>query len=156
MLGLLIREWMRGLPLRRLIEDRINYQRETKGEAKVPKLIRETMDDVEEIARFSAPKFLSCYIDIHGVFLAEREEDPLIRPEELNLMLELGVSRLTDVSLIGLGLSRTTVLALGKYLFEDDLGREDASVWLRQAPLDQFTLTPLARRDLLEVLEGIS
>jgi hypothetical protein len=156
MLGLLIREWMRGRPLRRLIEDRINYQRETKGEAKVPKLIRETMDDVEEVARFSAPKFLSCYVDIHEVFLAEREEDPLIRSEDLNLMLELGVSRSTDVSLIGLGLSRTTVLALGKYLFDDDLDREEASIWLRQAPLDQFTLTPLARRDLAEVLEGIS
>jgi hypothetical protein len=149
MLAILIRDWMRGYSLRRLIEERIDYQRSTGKTVKVAKLIRETMDDVEEVARFSAPKYLSCYLDIHKIFLAEREEKPLLDPEKLSLMLELGVSRFTDVSLIGLGLSRMTVLALAKYLFEDEFNREEALAWLRNASLDQYELTALAREENL-------
>jgi DEAD/DEAH box helicase/Helicase conserved C-terminal domain len=153
MLAILIRDWMRGYSLRRLIEERIDYQRGEGKTVNTAKLIRETMDDVEEVARFSAPKYLACYLDVHQVFLAEREEKPLLDPEKLTLMLELGVSRFTDVSLIGLGLSRTTVLALAKYLFEDELGREQALAWLREAPLDQYDLTALAREEIEQVLK---
>jgi hypothetical protein len=155
MLGILIRDWMRGYSLRRLIEERIDYQREKGKSVNTAKVIRETMDDVEEVARFSAPKYLSCYLDVHQVFLAEHDQEMMLEPEKLTLMLELGVSRVTDVSLIGLGLSRTTVLALGNYLFEDDLAREEALSWLRNAPLDQYTLSPLAHAEIDKVLEGV-
>jgi hypothetical protein len=152
MLGILVRNWMRGYPLRGLIEERIDYQLEQKGKADVPKLIRETMDDVEEVARFSAPKYLACYLDVHEVFLARHEESLLVDPETLTLMLELGVSRPTDVSLIGLGLTRTTVLALSDYLYDDELDREGALAWLRTAPLERFRLLPMSRREIAEVL----
>lgn len=152
MLGILIRDWMRGYALRRLIEGRIEYKSAEGESVKIPKIIRETMDDVEEIARFSAPKYLACYLDIHQVFLAEHKEKPLIDSEKLTLMLELGVSRPTDVALIGLGLSRTTAIALSKYLFEDELDRREALAWLREAPLDQFELATLAREEIQEIL----
>lgn len=154
MLGILIRDWMRGYSLRRLIEERIDYLRGEGRTVNTAKLIRETMDDVEEVARFSAPKYLACYLDVHLVFLAEREEKPLLDREKLTLMLELGVSRFTDVSLIGLGLSRTTALALAKYLFEDELDRTQALAWLRMAPLDQYELAALAREEIEQVLSA--
>jgi len=154
MLAILIRDWMRGYSLRRLIEERIDYLRGGDKIVNTAKVIRETMDDVEEVARFSAPKYLACYLDVHQVFLAEREEKPLIDRERLTLMLELGVSRFTDVSLIGLGLSRATALALAGYLFEDELDRDDALAWLRRAPLDQYELASLARKEIRELLEG--
>src|SRR5690606_25057237 len=69
--ALVTHEWMRGLPLGQIIRRRITYLEERSRSYKLPTVIRETMKDVEEIARFRAPKFLSAYMDVLKHHLGE-------------------------------------------------------------------------------------
>ena len=133
MLRILVPDWMRGYPLARLIAERMRIvrERDTEKDTDAAEIIRDTMDDVEQVARFSAPKYLACYLDIHNVFLVENRRAPLINTEALTMMLELSVSRPTEVSLMSLGLSRTSAVALSELIIADDLSREAALEWLR-------------------------
>ena len=64
-LALLIVNWMQGYPLARIISSREQYY----GSDDLAGLIRNSMKDVEEIARFQAPKFLACYVDLLRAYL---------------------------------------------------------------------------------------
>ncbi|HDY7410191.1 TPA: hypothetical protein RRF29_005404, partial [Klebsiella pneumoniae] len=63
-LALLVINWMRGYPLARLISERISHLKRKKKEYKEPSVIRNVMEDVERVARYQAPKLLSCYNDL--------------------------------------------------------------------------------------------
>ena len=153
MLGILVRDWMRGYPLARLISARIRVVRAAGRDTPIATIIRETMDDVEQIARFSAPKFLACYVDVLGVFLAERGGAPTIATDHLTMMLELGVSRPTEVSLMSLGLSRTSAVALSALIVEDELSPQEALGWLRAQPAAQLAVPTLVQQEILRCLE---
>jgi len=65
--SLIVVEWLRGLSLATIIRKRIEYHQKNGRPFKLPVLIRDTMDIVEQTARFKAPKFLTAYVDIlHG------------------------------------------------------------------------------------------
>lgn len=68
-LALLVIKWMRGYPLARLISERIDYFKKKKKEYKEPSVIRNVMEDVERVARYQAPKLLSCYNDLLRYFI---------------------------------------------------------------------------------------
>ena len=75
--AVLILNWMQGHPLRRLIEDAIKFNVEEHESRKrklksIHTIIRDTMREVEEFARFKAPKYISCYTDILKIFLTEQ------------------------------------------------------------------------------------
>jgi hypothetical protein len=76
-LGLLIINWMRGLPLAQLIANRITYLRGRNRQVKLPKEIRDVMRDVEQVARFQAPKYLACYSDILSLHAVDRKFPPV-------------------------------------------------------------------------------
>ncbi|QFT46715.1 ski2-like helicase [Roseivivax sp. THAF40] len=62
-------DWMRGKTLGRIIAARLQREREKpeyRGDAELPyaKFIRDTMADVENIARFLAPKYLGAYLSV--------------------------------------------------------------------------------------------
>ncbi len=154
MLGILLRAWMEGQPLARLIEERLKYQRSTAREKEVdtPKVIRSTMDDVEQVARFGAPKYLACYNDVLGMHLAEKHEVQVLATDELTMMLELGVSRPSEVSLMSIGLARTSAIALSALILADDMSPEQALSWLGDQDLEQLELPSLVRRDIATIL----
>lgn len=85
-------------------------------------LIRDTMKDVEETARFKAPKYLSAYLDVLRFHLQRIDRLELF-PANLrfDLYLEFGVATRTLLSLIGIGLSRTSAVALNEFLADDQL-----------------------------------
>jgi len=151
-LAMLIINWMRGLPLARIIASRIAFEA-TRGQENTPKFIRDTMTDVEQIARFQAPKYLACYQDLLR-FYATSLGGPL--PQRLDLdvsmMLELGVSRVTEVSLMSLGLSRTTTTALAELIIQDDMTPAEAQRWLKEQTLDALDLPSLVRREIRNAL----
>jgi hypothetical protein len=155
MLGLLVRDWMRGYPLARIIDERIRFLRDERKDPKYDRdtTIRSAMDDVEQIARFAAPKYLACYHDIYSIYLGQRDEIPAIQTEALTMMLELGVSRPTAVSLMGLGLSRTSAVALSPLIGPEDLTPEQALTWLRGADVDLLDVPALVRKEVHEILE---
>ncbi len=126
--ALLVIQWMRGYPLNRLIDGQIKYRRRKEPTKNVTAIIRETLEKVERIARFEAPRYLHAYLDVLMIVLKEREREDLIpESEDFWLFLEFGVSKRTQLSLMSLGLSRSSVTSISEYITEDDLSAESAS-----------------------------
>lgn len=127
-LSVLIVSWMQGHPLHRIIKNRINfYTNKNLGTN-----IRETMKDVEEFARFQAPKYISCYADILSVhFDRIGRGDLKERLLDYKVLLEFGVSLQTQISLIGLGLSRTSAISISELMSVDSLTEEECVGWIK-------------------------
>jgi hypothetical protein len=157
-LAILMRDWMRGRPLAVLIKSRIEYERKRnpKGsqDTLVAAAIRNTMRDVEQFARFEAPKYLSCYVDVLEQFIEISKIDVELPEIDLQMMLEMGVSRPTELSMMTLGLSRTSAVALERYILEDELTREECLRWLMEADLGTFDLPALVVDEIEAVLSA--
>lgn len=157
MLAMLIVNWMRGYPLARLIASRIKYL-ENKGRVyRIPNVIRDTMNDVEQIARFEAPKYLSCYIDVLQYYLKSNNKGDLEESlKNISLKLELGVSQKTQMSLIGLGLSRTSTLAVSEFIASDILSEAECLKWLQENDWIKEDMPKLVKKEIEELLDRIS
>jgi hypothetical protein len=154
-LAILMRDWMRGRPLPALIKARIKYERSKKSaseETVVAAAIRNTMRDVEQFARFEAPKYLTCYLDILLQFIDSSKADVRLPDIDLEMMLEMGVSRPTELSMMTLGLSRSSAVALEPNVLDDALDREGALEWLRKADLGDYDLPALVVAEIEAVL----
>jgi DEAD/DEAH box helicase/Helicase conserved C-terminal domain len=147
-------EWMRGLPLGQIIRNRIAYLERRGRSYTVAAVIRDTMKDVEEIARFRAPKYLAAYIDVLRYHLEQSDQADLL-PEHLtfDLYLEFGVATKTLLSLIGIGLSRTSAVAINEFLGADDLTEELVLERLRWRRWETLNLPAVVKREVSRVLE---
>ena len=120
--ALIVVQWLQGFSLARIIRKNIEYHEERKLTYKLPALIRNTMDLVEQVARFRAPKYFSAYVDVLHMHLRTIERTDLIQGGlDIGTQLEFGVSSRTLLSLIELGLSRTSAVALYEKIAADDL-----------------------------------
>jgi hypothetical protein len=155
-LAILMRDWMRGRPLPVLIKGRIKYERSANPgrseDTLVAAAIRNTMRDVEQFARFEAPKYLSCYLDVLLQFLEDSEAEVRLPEMDLQMMLEMGVSRPTELSMMTLGLSRSSAVALEPNILDDNLDREGALAWLRDADLGEYDLPALVVAEIESAL----
>lgn len=84
------------------------------GSLSIDRIIRDVLRDIEDIARYSVPKLVFCYIDVLNSALISMDRKDLIIPEKENIstLMEYGVNNMLHVSLIHLGVSRSTVIAL--------------------------------------------
>ena len=140
--AILVVNWMRGFPLARLIADAWKYY-EPKGE-KLAAIIRRTMSEIEEYARFRFAKYSSCYVDVLRFHLGQINRTDLITDiPRLNIWLEFGTSIVTQLSLIGLGLSRTSAIELSRLIPEDSLEMDAALQRLREMNLEGTNLSPV-------------
>jgi hypothetical protein len=148
-IALLITDWMRGRPLAVIINKRLEWLRKNRPQFVPATEIRNVMKDVETVARFQAPKYLGCYLDVLAWHLRSIDQ-PAAADElpDVSMMLELGVSRTTEVSLMALGLSRTTVVALAEFIADDALSREASLAWLRGRDLEAYPLPALVREEI--------
>ena len=90
------------------------------------------MEEVEQIARFEAPKGINCYRDLLRFHLRECGRPELIEEiPDVAILLEFGVSQQTQLALIGLGLSRTSTISLSEIIAADQLSAEMVMEWLR-------------------------
>jgi len=113
------------------------------------------MKDVEEYARFQAPKYLACYVDILRVFLREIERDDLIeRLPELNVLLEFGVSQTTQLSLMGLGLSRSSAIAISELITDDSLDESECLQWLKNNDWMTKDMPEIIKREVGNLLSS--
>lgn len=152
--SLLIVNWMRGHSLAQLISTREKAYIEKGYSVDLPELIRSTMDDVETIARFQAPKYLSCYVDLLKHFLSSIDRHDLLDDiMELNVLLEFGVSQMTQLSLIGLGLSRSTAIALSELISDTSLNEEQCVAWLLSNEWMTEGMPELSKREVEKILE---
>lgn len=151
--ALLVVHWMRGYPLSRIIEGQIRYWSRKDPSRGATAIIRETMERVEKVARFETPKYLHCYIDILTYFFSLKgHSHAAAKMDEFWLYLEFGVSKRTQLSLMSLGLSRSSVTSLSDYIKEDSLSEEDCLKWLETNNWTEFGLPRLAQLEIHTVM----
>lgn len=148
-LARLIVHWMRGVPLSRIIDNRARWLRDQGKEVIYPKLIRAVMSDVEDIARFEAPRYLSCYADIVAHAAGQLGQKLDAETVDVEMMLELGVPRPTDVSFISIGLSRATTRAIAEFVLDPTLSPGQCASWIDNVDLEQLELPAFAVREIL-------
>lgn len=136
--ALIVVKWLKGYSLAKIIRDSINWHLSVGKTFRLPLLIRNTMELVEQIARFKAPKYLSAYMDVLHLHLREIGREDLIDDSlDIGTQLEFGVSSKTLLSLMELGLSRMSAVALYEKIALDDLTKEDCVGWISQR-MSQF------------------
>ncbi|WP_375306107.1 DEAD/DEAH box helicase [Bradyrhizobium sp. A11] len=130
---LVVLEWLKGLSLAAIIRARISYHQRHKRPFQLPKLIRNTMELIEQTARFRAPKYIAAYMEVLKLHLREIDRGDLISNEmDVGLALEFGVSTETLVSLIELGLSRMAAVEIHEKIALDNLDRDQAKKWIEE------------------------
>lgn len=131
-------QWLKGFSLAAMIRKNIEYHNTHGRNFVLPTLIRQTMEHVEQVARFKAPKYLSAYMDILHFHLHEIGREDLIDTElDIGTQLEFGVSTRTLLSLMELGLSRMSAVSLYEKIARDNLTKEECREWVRERD-DQF------------------
>jgi len=144
---------MRGYPLARMIAERIAWLQRRGIPVTPATAIRDTMRDVEEVARFKAPKYLSAYLDVLRHHLGTQGRLDLMEERiDLELYLEFGVGTRTMLSMIGIGLSRTSAVELNKWLGDDELDEEAVLGRLRTRAWDGLNIPNVVKREISEVL----
>lgn len=129
--ALIVVKWLKGYSLARIIRDSIEWHESVGKSFRLPELIRGTMDLVEQIARFKAPKYFSAYMDVLHSYLREIDREDLIEEGlDIAMQLEFGVSSLTLLSLMELGMSRMSAVALYEKIARDDLSRDECIAWI--------------------------
>lgn len=157
--SLIIVKWLKGYSLSRIIRDSIDWHEGANKAFKLPELIRSTMELVEQIARFRAPKYFSAYIDILHLHLREINREDLIDDGlDIGTQLEFGVSSTSLLSLMELGLSRMTAVALYEKISRDDLSREGCIEWLQERAnqLHAMDLPTIIIREITELLTSLN
>nr|WP_315142009.1 DEAD/DEAH box helicase [uncultured Flavobacterium sp.] len=151
--AILLINWMSGKPLSYLISSSYNSYKKKQPNISIDKVCRDTMEEVENFARFRFAKESSCYIDILKYFLnSVNRKDLVERIPDLNLWLEFGVSQTTQLSLLSLGLSRNTVIALTEFITNTNLSKLESMEWLKNADLNKLDLSPIMIQDIEKVL----
>lgn len=90
------------------------------------------MRDIEEYARFRFLKYTSCYIDILKFYLGEKGDYKSIETiPQLNLWLEFGASKTTQISLMSMGFTRTAALEFSDVMVNPDLDKESCLAWFK-------------------------
>jgi len=131
--ALIVVQWLKGFSLSRMIRRNIEHHESLKKPYKLPVLIRHTMELVEQTARFRAPKYFSAYIDVLHAHLRATGRVDLIDDElDIGTQLEFGVSSRTLLSLMELGLSRMSAVALYERIARDDLDRQACIAWVAE------------------------
>jgi DEAD/DEAH box helicase/Helicase conserved C-terminal domain len=153
--ALIMLQWLKGKSLAEIIRRNIAWHDEVGRKYTLPGIIRDTMALVEQVARFRAPKYLSAYIDILHLYYVEiGREDLIDHGLDIGTQLEFGVSSRTLISLMELGLSRMTAVALYEKIARDDLDQAQALKWVtdRNHQLDSMDLPVVIVRELRERL----
>ena len=144
---------MTGKPLSYLIRKSYDsYQRNPRYRniKNIHVVIREVMENIESFARFSFAKDSSCYMDILRYFLEiNRRSDLIDNIPQLNLWLEFGVSEKTHLSLLSLGLSRNSVIALSdRHITNTQMSQQESITWLQQLDIESLDLSPIIKEDI--------
>tara|TARA_R110000868_G_scaffold117599_5_gene312165 strand:- start:357 stop:2939 length:2583 start_codon:yes stop_codon:yes gene_type:complete len=157
--ALIVVNWMRGMPYNYIISGNIKHWDDKYVDGKLDKkkafdaVIRETLFDIENYARFKFQKYSSCYIDILRYFFEQKGLEHLIpKIPNLKLWVEFGSSYPTQISLISIGLSRSTAIAVSKEI--GDMEKEEAFClnWLKAVNLDDLNLSTLQKLEVSELL----
>lgn len=154
--SLIVFKWLKGYSLARIIRDSIEWHQNAGRSFSLPELIRGTMELVEQIARFKAPKYLSAYMDVLNLYLREiGREDLVDNGLDIGTKLEFGISSTTLFSLMELGLSRMSAAALYEKIARDDLSKDGCIAWITER-VGQFQAMDIPAIIIREVCERLT
>ena len=139
--AILVVNWTKGLPLAAIIDKELRYW-VPKGH-NPPAVIRETMELVEQFARYKFAKYASCYLDVlKHHFSLTGKGDLVARIPNLHMWLEFGASQETQLSLMSLGLSRAAALAISKTIESESLNQGECEVEVARLPEEELRKLP--------------
>ena len=153
--ALIVVQWLKGYSLAAMIRRNIQYHKDNSKPYKLPVLIRHTMELVEQTARFRAPKYFSAYMDILYRHLRETGNQDLIESGlDIGTQLEFGISSITLLSLMELGLSRMSAVTLYEKIARDDLTKEGCRAWAteRESQFEVMDIPAIILREIREKL----
>lgn len=153
--ALIVVQWLKGFSLAAMIRRNIQYHRDHNKPFKLPVLIRHTMELVEQTARFRAPKYFAAYMDILNLYLRETgREDQIASGLDIGTQLEFGISSVTLLSLMELGLSRMSAVTLYEKIARDDLTKEGCLAWAvdRESQFEMMAIPAIILREIREKL----
>lgn len=146
--------WMQGRPISRVIQER---QKALKKTEEIHITIRSVLNDIESIARYKAPKFLSCYNDLLKYFFLQTDNIQLANEivDDIALYLEMGVNTKTQLSLLNLGLSRTSAVEIKEFIISDELSENECIAWLMNPNNNwmSFEMPEIVKREIGKILD---
>lgn len=149
-------EWMRGYSLSSIIKRNWDYW-DKKGQKNLSQVIRETMAHIEEYARFKFVKYSACYINVLKYYFKNIERHDLLEQiPQLNIWLEFGASQKTQVSLMSLGLSRTSAISLSDIIVADNLNMKECMEWLTLMNIESLDLSRIIKDEIIKVFHAHS
>lgn len=152
--SILVTNWMRGYGLARIISDNIKWNETHNTGKKLAAIIRETMKDVEEYARFRFLKYTTCYIDVLRYYLITNgKEDAIKDIPPLSLWLEFGASQITQISLMSMGFTRMTALELSELMVDTELDKESCIKWFENNNVHAMDISKTILLEIDKVLE---
>ena len=154
--AILIVNWMKGLPLPYLIENSYKYWL-AREERSYERVIRDVMKDIEEFARFKFAKYSGAYVDVLRFFLRSNGKDSLVdQIPNLHIWLELGVSQQTQISLIGLGLTRNTAIVLSEFMANDSLNRDECKTWITKNDVLMLPISSVMKSEVTRLVAQVN
>ncbi len=152
--AILLINWMTGKPLSLIIKNSYRSYRNSGSKKNLSTVIREVMENIETFARYEFAKDSSCYIDVLRYYLETKGRTDLIENiPQLSMWLEFGVSATTHLSLLTLGLSRSTVIELtNKYITGTNMSIEECVSWLKSQDLNMLDLSPIMVDDIKKII----
>ena len=156
--AVVVTNWLKGMPMHVMIDKSWDYWRERiDKKKKLDAVIRDVMKDIEEYVRFRFAKYLGCYTDLLRAALEARNDiDNLEKLPDLRLHIEFGAGTKTQLSLMSLGLSRTSALLVEALIVGEDASvgenlDESDCLFLLGELLDDARLSPIVRAELRRV-----
>ena len=139
--SVLITNWLRGYGLARIISDNIRWHKKANTGKSVPAIIRETMRDIEEYARFRFLKYTTCYIDVLKFYLGSKGEfESIEKIPQLSLWLEFGASKVTQITLMSMGFTRTAALEFSDLMVDENYDKEKCIWWFMNNDIHSMDL----------------
>jgi hypothetical protein len=150
----LAKEWLHQRQLHEIIADRINYLTRINSTFEVRDTIYSTIEDIEKVIRYRFVKHLRAYNDVLATVLREKgftEEAEGLVP--MHLFLECGAADPVVVSLISIGLSRTSALLIKKRLnLQSNATPEDCVQLLSNLNWRPLGLPEFCRREVVALV----
>ena len=149
-------EWIHDVPLRRIIDERIRLLRKRGKFKSVGDTIRDLMRAIESDLRHRYVKHTKAYNDVLAQVLRDTGKgDWAGHLKPLHLFLECGALHPVALSLISLGLSRTTALLLKRKIrFPEDASPEQCKAIVAKSEPDKLAIPALCRAEIKKVLYG--
>jgi len=141
--------WMKGESIPSIIEASYSYKTSRGEKPKKSFIMRSVLSDVERFVRFKYVRLMGCYITILREVLNENQRQGTAeRLPPLPTFLELGACEATMISLIAIGLSRSTARRLSKIAAHSLATSIEARAWLSTLDLGKISIPEISKREV--------